>query len=79
MNGFIRFATLTGSLTLSFGIVHVRSVIKIDEHGGLDCVKILENHGVGGRGVAWDAFGMSLASFDHDFSANWRLDGRRMG
>ena len=33
----------------------------------------------GGLGVAWDAFGMSLASFGHDFSTNWRLDGRRMG
>ena len=55
-----------------------RSVIKINENGGLDCVKIVENHGLGGLGVAWDAFGMSLASFGHDFLANWRLDGRRM-
>ena len=58
---------------------HARSVIKIDRNGGLDCVEIVENHGLGGLGVAWSAFGMSLASFDHDFSANWRLDGRRMG
>ena len=27
---------------------HVRSVIKIHENGGLDCVKIVENHGLGG-------------------------------
>ena len=45
--------------------------MKIDENGGLDCVKITKNHGLGGGlGVAWDAFGMSLASLGHDFSTN---------
>ena len=40
---------------------HVRSVIKIDENGGLDSVKIVENHGLGGSwsglGCFWDVSG----------------------
>ena len=40
---------------------HVRSVIKIDENGDLDCVKIVENHGLGGSwsglGCFWDVSG----------------------
>ena len=58
---------------------HVRSVVKIDENGGLDWVKIVENHGLGGGswrclGCFWDVSG----EFGYDFVANWRLDGRRM-
>ena len=38
-----------------------RSVIKINENGGLDCVKIVENHGLGGSwsglGCFWDVSG----------------------
>ena len=55
-----------------------RSVIEINENGGLDCSKIVENHGLGGSwsglGCFWDVSGEFWPGLLDKLSSGWAQD-----